>query len=165
MFQYVVRITPDEFCEADKARAIFRTKARAIEAAIGTNFFSGNNIYTLNEIAEDVSFDTNFRGTACQISIEVEDGNQIELDANFINKETSLSQNIINCIIKEAFRETDLKQIGKTPRFFDIKNPTEFSSIGLRMWEGFKASALNTKIGLTLTIDSIFKFVTTQTCL
>lgn len=82
-----------------------------------------------------------------------------------MNRETSLTQAIINVIIKEAFRETDLKQIGKSPRFFDIKSPIDLSDLGLKMWPGFKASAQQTKVGLTLTIDSIFKFVATRTCL
>jgi hypothetical protein len=44
---------------------------------------------------------------------------------------------MINVIIKEAMRSTDLKQIGKAPRFFDL------SEKGLKIWSGFKASAFN----------------------
>ena len=72
---------------------------------------------------------------------------------------------IINIVIKEAFRQTTFKQIGKSPRFFDIQNPIDLSHLGLRIWPGFKASASQTTTGITLAIDSIFKFITTQTCL
>jgi hypothetical protein len=44
-------------------------------------------------------------------------------------------------ILKQAFRETNLKQLGRSPRFFDVSNPVNLERIGLRMWSGFKASA------------------------
>ena len=72
---------------------------------------------------------------------------------------------IINCVINQAFRETNLKQIGRQPRFFDVKNPVDLSNVGLKMWSGFKASALQTVMGCTVAIDNIFKFATTQTVL
>jgi hypothetical protein len=50
---------------------------------------------------------------------------------------------MINVIIKEAMRSTDLKQIGKAPRFFDVLNPIDLSEKGLKIWSGFKASAFN----------------------
>lgn len=35
----------------------------------------------------------------------------------------------------------------------------------LRILSGFKASALQTQVGCTLVVDSIFKFMSTTTCL
>lgn len=52
-----------------------------------------------------------------------------------------MSQNLINVILKQAFRETNLKQLGRSPRFFDVNSPVDLSRIGLTMWSGFKASA------------------------
>ena len=63
----------------------------------------------MNPIAEDLIFETNFRGTKCEILIEAAEEKEIHLDTQFMNKETSLTQAIINVIIKDAFRETDLK--------------------------------------------------------
>lgn len=68
-------------------------------------------------------------------------------------------------IINQAFRETNLKQIGRTPRFFDITAPIDLSRQGLMIMPGFKASAFQTEMGCTLAIDSIFKFMSTTTCL
>ncbi len=76
-----------------------------------------------------------------------------------------MAQNLLNIIIKEAFRSTELKQIGKAPRFFDVKNPIDLSSHGLKIWSGFKASAFQSQMGCTLVMDSIFKFMSTKTCL
>lgn len=69
--------------ETDKLRAILRTKHRAIEAAIGTYFIAGMSVYTLNQIDEDLEFETNFRGTTCKIVIETNEDNQITLDTAF----------------------------------------------------------------------------------
>lgn len=33
------------------------------------------------------------------------------------------------------------------------------------IWQGFKASAFQSQVGCTLVMDSIFKFMSTQTCL
>jgi len=72
---------------------------------------------------------------------------------------------LLNVIIKQAFRETNLKQLGRSPRFFDMQNPIDLSQQGLKIWSGFKASAIQSEIGCTLAIDNIFKFMTTKTCL
>jgi len=76
-----------------------------------------------------------------------------------------VSQNLINVILKQAFRETNLKQLGRSPRFFDVNNPVDLSHVGLKMWSGFKASAFQSEMGCTLAVDNIFKFMTTKTCL
>jgi hypothetical protein len=58
-----------------------------------------------------------------------------------------------------------LKQIGRSPRFFDVSNPINLPRQGLKIWSGFKASAFNSESGITLAIDSIFKFMSTTSCL
>ena len=46
-------------------------------------------------------------------------------------------------IIKQSFRETNLRQIGKSPKFFDLdpKNVIEMENLKIRILCGFKASA------------------------
>ena len=84
---------------------------------------------------------------------------------NFSNKDNDVSQNLINVILKQAFRETNLKQLGRSPRFFDVNKPVDLSQIGLKMWSGFKASAFQSELGCTLAVDNIFKFISTTTAL
>ena len=76
-----------------------------------------------------------------------------------------MAQNLINIIVKQGFRDTSLKQIGRSPRFFDVTNPINLPRQGLKIWSGFKASAFNSESGITLAIDSIFKFMSTTSCL
>jgi len=77
----------------------------------------------------------------------------------------SLLHHLINIVIKEAFRGTNLRQIGKTPRFFDLTKCIYLPEAGLQMWPGFKASAFSYQSGLTLVIDNVNKFMSTTTCL
>lgn len=72
---------------------------------------------------------------------------------------------LLNIIIKDAFRGTNLKQIGKTPKFFDMDKGVTLPESGLMMWPGFKASAFAYQSGITLVIDNINKFMSTVSCL
>jgi hypothetical protein len=53
----------------------------------------------------------------------------------------NLMHQLINIIIKEAFRQTSLRQLGKAPKFFDLTKCISIPDAALQMWPGFKASA------------------------
>ena len=165
VYQYVLDITPDEMWEAHRVHDIIRTKKTSLEKALGAHVVSGKTIYTLNEIEDSLAFKTTFKGDQAVIKIDKDSGTMIHLTENFENKANEISQNLINVILKQAFRETNLKQLGRSPRFFDVNNPTNLPNIGLRMWSGFKASAFQSELGCTLAVDNIFKFMSTTTCL
>ena len=55
----------------------------------------------------------------------------------------NIIHNLINIIIKQAFRDTNLRQIGKQPRFFDVSKAIEVEGSGLQACPGFRASAFN----------------------
>lgn len=165
VYQYRLEITPSEMWEADKVHAIVKTKRLSLEKALGPFVVSGQQIYTLTEIDESIEFNTVFRGERASIKIDRDYGQQVSLTNDFVNKENSVTQNLINVIIKQAFRETNLKQLGRSPRFFDVQNPIDMSRAGLTVWQGFKASAIQSEFGCTLAIDNIFKFMSNKTCL
>lgn len=77
----------------------------------------------------------------------------------------NVAHTLINIIIKEAFRQTHLRQIGKTPRFFDISKAIEIEGTDLQVWPGFRASAFNYTSGLALVIDNCNKFMSTKSVL
>ena len=165
VWQYVLEIKPDEVWEAHLVHEIIRTKKKALETALGHFVPSGKTIYTLTELEETLVFKTVFRGQQAEIKIDRDSGTQIQLKETFNNKDNDVSQNLINVILKQAFRETNLKQLGRSPRFFDVNAPVDISNVGLKMWSGFKASAFQSELGVTLAIDNIFKFMSTKTCL
>lgn len=165
VYQYVLDIKPDEFWEAAKVHAIIKTKRIALEKALGQFIVSGKSIYTLVEIDEDYEWTTTYRGQQCLIKIDKDQVTTVNMSGEFANKDNTVAQNLINIIVKQAFRDTTLKQIGRSPRFFDVQNPLILERQQLQIWSGFKASAFNSESGITLAIDSIFKFMSTTSCL
>jgi hypothetical protein len=77
----------------------------------------------------------------------------------------SVVHTLINIIIKEAFRQTNLRQIGKIPRFFDLTKAMAIQGTDLQVWPGFRASACNYTSGLALVIDNVNKFMSTKSSL
>ena len=165
VYQYVLDIKPDEFWEAAKVHSIIKTKKLALEKALGQFVVSGKTIYTLAEIDEDLEWSTTFRGQKCVIKIEKDNVTTVNMSGEFSNKDNSVAQNLINIIVKQGFRDTNLKQIGRSPRFFDVSSPIYLKQQQLMIWQGFKASAINSEAGMVIAIDSIFKFMSTTTCL
>ena len=100
-----------------------------------------------------------------QVKIPVESGKSIYLNDEFVNKDNDIKQTVFNLIINQAFRETNLKQIGRCPRFFDTSSVIDLQRQNMLIIPGFKASAFQTELGCTLAIDSCFKFMSTISCL
>ena len=123
VYQYVLDIKPDEFWEAAKVHAIIKTKRIALEKALGQFIVSGKSIYTLVEIDEDYEWSTTYRGQQCLIKIDKDQVTTVNMSGEFANKDNTVAQNLINIIVKQAFRDTTLKQIGRSPRFFDVQHP------------------------------------------
>jgi len=86
--------------EAERVHAIIKTKRSALEKALGPFVVSGTSIYILNEIDDSLEFSTTYRGQRCSIKIDKDYGQQVMLSNDFVNKENSVSQNLINVIIK-----------------------------------------------------------------
>lgn len=78
---------------------------------------------------------------------------------------SQLMNTILNNLVKQALRQTKYRQIGKRPQFFDVDNETHLAEAGIRMWSGFKVTSGLTETGITMGIDSVFKFLTTKTVL
>ena len=76
---------------------------------MGSYVVSGKTIYTLTELDESLLFTTVFKGETARISIDKETQTQVHLTDNFQNKDNDVAQNLINVILKQAFRETNLK--------------------------------------------------------
>ena len=85
--------------------------------------------------------------------------------SNLKMEDHNVFHTLLNIIIKDAFRGTNLKQVGKAPKFFDMDKGINLPESGLRMWPGFKASAFQYQSGITLVVDNINKFMSTVSCL
>jgi len=70
----------------------------------------------------------------------------------------------INSIIKNSLRSSDLRQIGRNPRFFMPKQAKVFQN-QVETWPGFFTSSWIFQRGLYLIIDNISKFLSVESCL
>lgn len=164
MHQYRIEVVGLQFYDAAQIQKILRSKRKAMDTALGLNVCSGEIIYLLSELEEDVKFNAMLNGNQYTIVIREETHTILNLQDDFTNESNSTAQQLINVIIKTAFRDTKMKQIGRQPRFFDVDQPINCAA-NIMIWQGFKASAFQSQMGCTLVMDSIFKFMSTQTCL
>ncbi len=77
-----------------------------------------------------------------------------------------IAQTLINNILKKAFEDTNFKQIGKLPRFFDSSRSTVLDSQfgDLMAVPGFKASTYMSQNYSTILIDNLYKFMAQRNC-
>lgn len=103
-----------------------------METVLGPFVCSGQSIYTLTRLENACKFDTLYKNEKQEIHVD----NKSMVTVNMANPETvldsqSVMYQLLNIIIKQAFRETKLKQVGKAPRFFDVNDPVVIHSAGL----------------------------------
>ena len=72
--------------------------------------------------------------------------------------------NFINSVIKSCLRNSKLRQIGRSPLFFNPDQANSFHDV-LETWPGFFTSSWIYQKGLYLIIDNISKFVSVNSCL
>jgi hypothetical protein len=89
-----------EMFDASLIQQIVRFKRTTIEKALGLNVVSGESIYVLTELEEDVKFEAGFRGGKYTILIDKSTQSTVQLNGDFANSDNSVSQNLINIIIK-----------------------------------------------------------------
>jgi len=161
-----MEIEPMELWDPHRVQAIIKSKRREMEACLGPFVVSGKAIWTLTEIDKSMNWRSIFRGEAQTIMIDKNSMIKVNMaeTAKVPESQTAMGQ-ILNIIINNAFRDTNLKQVGRAARFFDVQNPIVIPQAELQVWSGFKAAAIQSKLGTMLCIDSIFKFMSTKSCL
>jgi hypothetical protein len=88
---------------------VMKLKRTALERALGPHVVSGKSVYTLNEIDQDLVFKVKIQSEEFTISLTQDTQCVVNLNGTFSNKENDVKQQIINVIIKDAFRSTDLR--------------------------------------------------------
>ncbi len=100
VFQYKLEIVGMEMWDAALVQKICRYKRSALEKALGLYVCSGAAIYVLQELEEDLIFDVLLGGAKYKILIRKVNQSIVQLDGKFENSDNSVSQNLINIIIK-----------------------------------------------------------------
>lgn len=165
IYQYAIGLIEDAECNAPpptpfELGKIMDRETKKIETLVGKFLYSGYNIWTTQRIEQTYLLDVKNMGRKCKLSIDHES----ELTVNTDQDNQAMSQ-IMNVIVKQAMAETQLRQFGHRPRFFDSENPVNVAELNMQIWSGFKASACRYDNGCALIIDNCARFMTTKTVL
>jgi len=133
VYIYDVAITPEIINDAFLIHSIFKMCKKKLEMMLGIYVISGRNIFTTCDINESFQMKVEYKGCEYQIIIDAASKhffNGKKLSALKM-EDHSVAHTLINIIIKEAFRQTNLRQIGKVPRFFDISKAIDIQGTDL----------------------------------
>lgn len=83
---------------------------------------TGNGLFTTTVLENDAVFNVVYKSVPYELLVLAKSFSHFKIkDLQYMKmEEHPVAQTLINIIIKEAFRQTDLKQIGRNPKFFDI---------------------------------------------
>ncbi len=167
VYIYEIQMKPESINDSFLTHSVFRMCKKKLEMMLGIYVISGNNIFTTCDIPESFKMNVEYKSVVYEIIIDA--GTKSFFSGNRLNslkmEDHNVAHTLINIIIKEAFRQTHLRQIGKVPRFFDTTKAIEIPGADLQVWPGFRASAFNYQSGLALVIDNVNKFMSTTSCL
>mmetsp|Transcript_23219 Transcript_23219/g.22780 ORF Transcript_23219/g.22780 Transcript_23219/m.22780 type:complete len:98 (+) Transcript_23219:454-747(+) len=89
----------------------------------GHYVLGGQNLFTLEDLDDSIIIKTNYKSEEYTIKVDHETKSSFN-GSNLCNlkmEEHDVSHTLLNLVIKEALRQTQLRQIGKNPRFFDTE--------------------------------------------
>ena len=167
VFQYEVIVTPDTMHDAYITHGIFRQIKRKVESLLGLYVISGNSLFTTTDLTDSLLIEATFQNEKYEVLISVDSKKYLSGKQLTQSKmeDHNILHTLVNIIIKQAFRDTSLRQIGRQPRFFDMSKAIDVPGSGLQACPGFRASAFNYASGMTLVIDNINKFLSNKSCL
>lgn len=123
VYQYDVSVTPDVMVDAYVLHGIFRNIKRRVESILGLYVISGKSVFTTTDLQESLLIKAEFRSNKYDVLINADSKKFFSGKSLATSKmeDHDIIHNLVNIIIKQALRDTDLRQIGKQPRFFDVK--------------------------------------------
>jgi hypothetical protein len=127
---------------------------------------SGFNIFSTADLTEDfcIVFKEYNKDYKVRVNAASKTYFNLKNIKNMKMEDNNIAHTLISNIVKQAFRGTELRQLGKLPRFFDKEKATVLQSLGIQFWPGFRASAIKYQSGLALVMDNVFRFMTTTDC-
>lgn len=167
VYIYDVVIAPDCIMDQHLTTTLVRKIKQSLEMMLGKFVVSGRNLFTTIKLESPLEIKTSYKQTDYTVFIDSSTFKYFKADSfnGLKMEEHSVIHSLVNIILKDAFRETHLRQIGKTPRFFDPTKALEIAGSNIQMWPGYRASAFNYNIGLACVIDNVVKFMSTKSCL
>ena len=125
-----------------------------IKTFIPSPVISGNNIYSLKAPSQT---EKEFKSDQYSITIK-------QVKVLSISKSPKTLLHFLNNGLRNLFNRLDYTEIGKTGKFFQVKNYQEIDR-DLRMFSGYKANFMLLEGGIYLRVDGAKKIVRNQTVL
>jgi hypothetical protein len=128
--------------------------------------FVGSNLFSTSEFDTQITLETTAPFYGRYYTIVIEKCSAFLLDDlnNSKMEDHPIALSFINSIIKNSLRNSQLRQIGRNPRFFMPARAKVFQS-QVETWPGFFTSSWIFQRGLYLIIDNISKFLSVDNCL
>lgn len=128
--------------------------------------FVGSNLFSTSDFDSQITLETTMPFYGRYYTIVIEKCSAFLLDDlnNSKMEDHPVALSFINSIIKNSLRNSQLRQIGRNPRFFMPARAKVFQS-QVEMWPGFFTSSWIFQRGLYLIIDNISKFLSVDNCL
>lgn len=146
---------------------VYKSVGRKLEGILGLYVTAGKTVFTPTELTEDIIMETTVR--SIDYLIKINSNTKVYFSGKKLMsakmEDHNVIHNLINNILKQAFRETDLRQIGRRSNYFDMKQAVDMDGGQVIACPGFKATAFSYNSGMALVIDSLNKFLSKQTCL
>jgi len=167
VYQYEIQVIPDDMQDTHILNLVYKSAGRKLEALLGLYVTAGKTIFTPTELKEDLVIETTVKSIEFVIKINSDSkvyfsGKQL-MTAKM--EDHNVIHNLINTILKQAFRDTNLRQIGRRANYFDMDKKVEIEGGQVISCPGFKATAFSYESGMALVIDSLNKFLSKQSCL
>lgn len=111
VYQYDVTVLPEVMSDSFIIQNVFKGIKRQVESIFGLYLISGRSLYSTYNLEETLLIETKFQGIDYKVSINAES------KTHFCGKTITSSKmedhnvifNLINIVIKQALRETDLR--------------------------------------------------------
>jgi Leu/Phe-tRNA-protein transferase len=109
VYQYDVQVTPDHMSDSYIMQGLFKQLKRKLDVILGLYVQSGRAVFTTTDLQESVTFEVNFRGIDYQVHIDVETKHYFSGKTVGKMEDHSVMHTLLNIIVKQAFRETNLR--------------------------------------------------------
>lgn len=111
VYLYDVIITPENICDAYITHGIFRSIRKRLSMIMDIHVISGKNLFTTTNLEESILIKAEYNNQEYDVLIDSESKHFVSCAQmeSLRMEDHSLVHNLINIIIKQAFRETNLR--------------------------------------------------------
>ena len=117
---------------------------------------SGFMMFSNTHVKEEVDLESEADGEEYAISLQYSGSFNFKLGHNsLVNREAFI---FVNILMKRLLRESNLKQLGRLPRFYKPSMAKMIDLYNLEMWPGYLTSVKLTESRTLLLIENVNKF-------